>query len=830
VAVSRQPDRRREICVTMQNPYAGLSPNIIKNRWPTSPSSPKKKLSQHPATVDVTTNATSPVNMCSPTRRVSPRRALLPTSPQKVELSASPSPGQHLPTLPFASSKRRQPPKAKNSSMFLTGLYYSHQERQHPSPTEVQQVVLPRITTASKQQRRLWYLWIVLGLSILVIVAMMIAQSRLTSGHPSTDAAFFPSLPLQYHQNQRQTSTTTTASLNDPTMTTTTIFDGGERIPQGETHSATEGVVPLPTDNTDGSSKETQDPLLILGEFNANTSSIETSPDKGEFTLAQQRPVPNESSKPVSFAVVHVVAADSDTLALDLYTIVASTLVQHRAGSQAHVVLYVTGGTELPKEFTHLLQQASVQVTFFTAVDEVKPHSNDTVDQTTKDTFRLDVFHRFMSDLAHYERILYLKPKIMARGSMDYLYHASTKGLLQENIIFADRQSPASPDIFLVRPSQNDTSMFVIPDMFHSDNGWGHSFLRDEQYELLNGRVGNRWDFVGADGIPGALYHYARYVRGSVSVVFQDAIHSMTVRDEETTFESVISLKDSIISALAESHTCWPDSMDHMPCRVPHSTFYRMDYTTAQRPEDLSSETVNKSPAHFWHNALDQINAEFSINIEDLHKLISVHPKDSSRFAYAFVVGGCDPGKDESYKNFLYQVLINAFVLKEAGSSSDIVLFVQMAYDSIHDSLPADDLRYLDQMNVSVRYIEKYRQESFDSIIMDKFRILQLTHYEKIIFCDSDVMLLESLDYLFELSDRGVLRSNLVFATELVPATGHIFMLSPLDGDWEHIMEISEHSGEVWNATHGWGHRFADNDGYDLTSGKIGTKWDFPGS
>jgi hypothetical protein len=81
-------------------------------------------------------------------------------------------------------------------------------------------------------------------------------------------------------------------------------------------------------------------------------------------------------------------------------------------------------------------------------------------------------------------------------------------------------------------------------------------------------------------------------------------------------------------------------------------------------------------------------------------------------YAYAFVVGGCDP-KKPAYRNYLYNVLNSAYLLKKHGSKADIVAFFQMSFTSEHERLPQREVQWLAQMGVRVKYIPKTRQESF---------------------------------------------------------------------------------------------------------------------
>jgi hypothetical protein len=53
----------------------------------------------------------------------------------------------------------------------------------------------------------------------------------------------------------------------------------------------------------------------------------------------------------------------------------------------------------------------------------------------------------------------------------------------------------------------------------------------------------------------------------------------------------------------------------------------------------------------------------------------------SSRFAYSFLVGGCDPD-NPTYLGYLYDILVSTYIQRQDGSRSDVMVFFQMAYDS----------------------------------------------------------------------------------------------------------------------------------------------------
>lgn len=95
------------------------------------------------------------------------------------------------------------------------------------------------------------------------------------------------------------------------------------------------------------------------------------------------------------------------------------------------------------------------------------------------------------------------------------------------------------------------------------------------------------------------------------------------------------------------------------------------------------------------------------------------------------------------------------------------------------------------------------------------------------------------MDYLFELSMKGVLKENLVIAGKSEPASGGIFILAPKEGSWDRILEIireKEARGRAlpyphWNATLGWGHALEEGDDMEfLDPTKNNKTWLFYGA
>jgi hypothetical protein len=162
-----------------------------------------------------------------------------------------------------------------------------------------------------------------------------------------------------------------------------------------------------------------------------------------------------------------------------------------------------------------------------------------------------------------------------------------------------------------------------------------------------------------------------------------------------------------------------------------------------------------------------------------------------SPYAYVFLIGYCDPDK-VTYKRYVAGVSVAAYLLRKYGSRQDMVLYIMMSETSMRTTLPLEDFRVFDALNVTVRQIPTARQQTYHRLQLQKFRALGLAQYRRVLFLDCDVMPLANLDVLFELSDPNVhdppmLKENVVFVDYAVPANGGIWMVAPRVGDLAHV-------------------------------------------
>eukprot|EP00980_Cylindrotheca_fusiformis_P023208 scaffold10220_cov148-Cylindrotheca_fusiformis.AAC.6 len=191
------------------------------------------------------------------------------------------------------------------------------------------------------------------------------------------------------------------------------------------------------------------------------------------------------------------------------------------------------------------------------------------------------------------------------------------------------------------------------------------------------------------------------------------------------------------------------------------------------------------------------------------------------KWAYAFVVGGCKRDS-RGYKGFIYNTAVAAQILRESGSKADVVALIQMSAGTNETALPEEESKMLTAMNVKIEYLPKFSSlthEVFYTLMLEKFRVLQMTQYSRVIFMDGDVMPFCSLDYLFELSEpesgNALLKENVVLSYANQPAHGGFFMLKPNQTDFQRVQGIIRETEEkalrlpkpeYWDPIEGWGH------------------------
>lgn len=214
------------------------------------------------------------------------------------------------------------------------------------------------------------------------------------------------------------------------------------------------------------------------------------------------------------------------------------------------------------------------------------------------------------------------------------------------------------------------------------------------------------------------------------------------------------------------------------------------------------------------------------------------------KFAFAFLIAGCNP-KEPNYRGYLYSVAVAKELFNRFNNTHDVIVQVRMHSKTDATKLPIEEEQILTKSGMIVKYLPKVPIDNFHTAMMDKFRVLELTEYERIVYLDADVIPLNNLDYMFELSTASTnnsttsssspppLEENVILAYNREPSSGGFFMLSPKEGEYEEITALIQKrnkEGYHFNETIGWGHQMIPPDGWEALDGFHGSKWDFYGS
>lgn len=255
-----------------------------------------------------------------------------------------------------------------------------------------------------------------------------------------------------------------------------------------------------------------------------------------------------------------------------------------------------------------------------------------------------------------------------------------------------------------------------------------------------------------------------------------------------------------------------------------HPVEHRIASTRPSRVFEGPISTVASTPS----NTEKLVERQF-------HQTAVNQTTSTPRFAQAFVIGGCMP-ENPAYLGFLYDVWISARILQQVQSKVEVVVFVQLSPDSSHNKLPDNEEAITQALGIRLIYLDKNPHASFYEITLDKFRVVNLTEYDRVLFTDSDVLPLGNLDYIFELSMKGELQETFVIAGRQEPANGGFFMVTPQAGDWERLQGIvrqreiaSAHidNKEKFDKVQGWGHTILPPDYWENAYGTKMTNWTF---
>lgn len=216
----------------------------------------------------------------------------------------------------------------------------------------------------------------------------------------------------------------------------------------------------------------------------------------------------------------------------------------------------------------------------------------------------------------------------------------------------------------------------------------------------------------------------------------------------------------------------------------------------------------------------------------------------SSPYAYTWIIGSVHEER-LGYKGFFWSILVSANILREAGSTADFWLYVRMAPDANIDTIPDEGTRILNALGFHVKYLNKLQNDTltFSKLMYDKFEILNMTDYKRVMYLDADTMPLTNMDYLFHLSDPEhtalptLLKPNFLMATLGEPSHGGMFIIEPSEHMANECYKTIEERFEKFKTLpyphfdrgEGWGYHFGKHKDKWEAMHKSGIRWNWYG-
>jgi hypothetical protein len=245
--------------------------------------------------------------------------------------------------------------------------------------------------------------------------------------------------------------------------------------------------------------------------------------------------------------------------------------------------------------------------------------------------------------------------------------------------------------------------------------------------------------------------------------------------------------------------------------------------------------------------------ASTTVNYTFMDLQIDPAVPQKSQFAYAFLLGGVMSDSSHSWRGGFYGAVVAAHALRQRGSQADVVFLVQISAKAPkHATLPQVETRLLRALDIRLFHLPRFahpRLETFYSLMLEKFRILQLDSYKRILYLDNDILPYCNMDYLMELSAEAssssseqrpphYLQENVVLSYKTEPSSGGFFILKPNATDYQRLVQIilkKEKKGlqlpyPHWDVVEGWGHVMAQDDQWMTTLGETGTNWTWHGA
>ena len=227
-------------------------------------------------------------------------------------------------------------------------------------------------------------------------------------------------------------------------------------------------------------------------------------------------------------------------------------------------------------------------------------------------------------------------------------------------------------------------------------------------------------------------------------------------------------------------------------------------------------------------------------NLQGLNKIISSaqiekHKIHNPKFAYAFLLAGVFPETLYSNGAFYGILVANEFFKHVVNSTADVVVMVRIHKDSNATTFTSEQEDLFHRVGIKLQYLPKANVDNFFTAMFDKFRLLALTEYDRVMYLDSDVQPTCNLDYIFtnSIGENATLEPNVVRIGKIEATNGGLFMLEPNQLDAERVFDDIHKRykyGSDWDTDRGWREiQPPDHWDHEWDRPQNTTKWDFYG-
>jgi hypothetical protein len=152
---------------------------------------------------------------------------------------------------------------------------------------------------------------------------------------------------------------------------------------------------------------------------------------------------------------------------------------------------------------------------------------------------------------------------------MDYLFYLSENGVFKENMLLAGNNEPSNGGFMMVRPGageyqkvrdiidERDTRIVATHNKtFDKIVGWGHVIQPPDYWRTrYNRKSGTFWNFTTAFGNQGLMYHWAKYVKKSVSLFAGNEVENWGPPAVNSSDSNNPVLEETLVDAI-QGHEC----------------------------------------------------------------------------------------------------------------------------------------------------------------------------------------------------------------------------------------------------------------------------------